>query len=180
MFHWGSTRYRKGKGAYYKILDLTKPEDLQFLMDSARQEAINLCLLHFARQCGTCTSARKRKLPSEVQAKLKDAGITPPQQLRSEQFPMGLPGIAGSDLHKVEQANKLYFATRDLALLAISLGIRVAMKNQTNSLFWKTGSYPRTFASASGTLQYFSQLHDGRWKTDTNNAVVQWIDNLFV
>ena len=51
---------------------------------------------------------------------------------------MGLPGIAGLDLYKVEQANKLYFATRDLALLAISLGIRVSMENPTNSLFWKT------------------------------------------
>ena len=95
------------------ILALTKPEDLQFLMDSARQEALNLCLIHFAQPCGTCTAARKRKLPSEVQAKLKDAGITPPQRLRSEQLPMELPGIAGSGLHKVEQANKLYFATRD-------------------------------------------------------------------
>ena len=103
------------------ILDLTMPEDLQFLMDFIRQEALNLCLVHFAPPCGTCSAARKRKLPSEVQAKLKDAGITPPQQLRSEQFPMGLPGIAGLDLYKVEQANKLYFATRDLALLAISL-----------------------------------------------------------
>ena len=143
------------------ILALTKPEDLQFLMDSARQEALNLCLIHFAQPCGTCTAARKRKLPSEVQAKLKDAGITPPQRLRSEQLPMELPGIAGSGLHKVEQANKLYFATRDLALLAISLGIRVAMENPTDSLFWKNGSYPRTFARASGTPQYFSQYMMG-------------------
>ena len=120
------------------ILDLTMPEDLQFLMDFIRQEALNLCLVHFAPPCGTCSAARKRKLPSEVQAKLKDSGITPPQQLRSEQFPMGLPEIAALDLYKVEQANKLYFATRDLALLAISLGIRVLMENPTNSLFWKT------------------------------------------
>ena len=62
------------------ILDLTMPEDLQFLMDFIRQEALNLCLVHFAPPCGTCSAARKRKLPSEVQAKLKDAGITPPQQ----------------------------------------------------------------------------------------------------
>jgi hypothetical protein len=37
----------------------------------------------------------------QKQAKFKDAGITPPQQLRSEQFPMGLSGIAGLDLCKI-------------------------------------------------------------------------------
>ena len=80
------------------ILDLTNNEDLQFLMDFIRQESRNLCLIHFAPPCGTCSAARKRKLPPEVQAELKQAGITPPQPLRSEQFPMGLPGIAGLDL----------------------------------------------------------------------------------
>ena len=137
------------------ILDLTKPEDLQFLMDFIRQEALNLCLIHFAPPCGTCSAARKRKLPSEVQAKLKDAGITPPQQLRSEQFPMGLPEIAGLDLYKVEQANRLYFATRDLALLAISLGIRVSMENPTDSLFWKTDPIQELLQAHPGHCNIF-------------------------
>ena len=58
------------------------PEDLQLLMG------------FYQATFGTCP------LPSEAQAKLKDAGVTPPQQLISEQFPIGLPGIEGLELHK--------------------------------------------------------------------------------
>ncbi|CAL1160066.1 unnamed protein product, partial [Cladocopium goreaui] len=112
------------------ILDLTAPEDLQFLMDFIRQEALNLCLVHFAPPCGTCSAARKRKLPSEVQAKLKDAGITPPQQLRSEQFPMWLPGIAGDHPHKpwtpTLTADGVHYPTKDEAEYPKLLCQRVA------------------------------------------------------
>ena len=158
------------------ILDLTAPEDLQFLMDFIRQEALNLCLVHFAPPCGTCSAARKRKLPSEVQAKLKDAGITPPQQLRSEQFPMGLPGIAGFDLYKVEQANKLYFATRDLALLAISLGIRVSMENPTNSLFWKTDPIQELVQAHPGHCNIF---HNCMMGGERQKQTTWWCNDQF-
>ena len=158
------------------ILDLTMPEDLQFLMDFIRQEALNLCLVHFAPPCGTCSAARKRKLPSEVQAKLKDSGITPPQQLRSEQFPMGLPGIAGLDLYKVEQANKLYFATRDLALLAISLGIRVSMENPTNSLFWKTDPIQELLQAHPGHCNVF---HNCMMGGERQKQTTWWCNDQF-
>ena len=158
------------------ILDITKPEDLKFLMDFIRQEALNLCLVHFASPCGTCSAARKRKLPSEVQAKLKDAGITPPQQLRSEQFPMGFPGIAGLDLYKVEQANKLYFATRDLALLAISLGIRVSMENPTNSLFLKTDPIQELLQAHPGHCNIF---HNCMMGGERQKQTTWWCNDQF-
>ena len=120
------------------ILDLTLEEDIQFLEEFIKQESHNICLIHFAPPCGTCSAARKRKLPAKIAATLHKAGITPPQPLRSEAFPMGLPGIAGLDLHKVQQANTLYYTTKRLALLALSLNIRVSIENPTNSLFWQT------------------------------------------
>jgi hypothetical protein len=74
----------RAKGAQHYLLDLTNSEDLQFLMDFIRQEALSLGLVHFAPPCVACSAARKRELPLEAQAKLKDVGITPPLQLRSE------------------------------------------------------------------------------------------------
>ena len=120
------------------ILDLTLEEDIQFLEEFIEQESHNICLIHFAPPCGTCSAARKRKLPAKIAATLHKAGITPPQPLRSAAFPMGLPGIAGLDLHKVQQANTLYYTTKRLALLALSLNIRVSIESPTNSLFWQT------------------------------------------
>ena len=158
------------------ILDLPNNEDLQFLMDFIRQESRNLCLIHFAPPCGTCSAARKRKLPPEVQAELKQAGITPPQPLRSEQFPMGLPGIAGLDLYKVEQANKLYFATRDLALLAISLGIRVSIENPTNSLFWKTAPIQELLQVQPGHCNVF---HNCMMGGDRQKQTTWWCTDEF-
>lgn len=51
---------------------------------------------------------------------------------------MGLTGLKGLDVLKVELANKLYWATNELAKLAIALNIRASIKNPTNSLFWCT------------------------------------------
>ena len=120
------------------VLDLTVDEDVRFLAEFIRQEADNICLIHFAPPCGTCSAARKRRLAPAVLDKLAQEGITPPQVLRSEAFPMGLPNLRGLDALKVELANKLYWATNKLVKLALSLNIRVSIENPTNSLFWKT------------------------------------------
>ena len=119
------------------ILDLTDDNDLEFLMNFIEQEQENLVLVHFAPPCGTCSAARKRKLPDEVSQQLRRAGITPPQVLRSLDFPKGLPSIKGLDLLKVELANKLYWATYTLAKLCLKMRIRFSIENPTNSLFWE-------------------------------------------
>ena len=81
---WLLTKVQKERKCAAQPFGLTNSEDLQFLMDFIKQEALNLCLFHFAPPCGACSAARKRESPLEVQAKLKDGGIAPPLQLRSE------------------------------------------------------------------------------------------------
>ena len=90
------------------VLDLTLEKDVEFLAKFIRQEADNICLMHFAPPCGTCSAARKRRLSPAVLDKLASEGITPPQVLLSEAFPMGLPSHKGLDAMKVGLANKLY------------------------------------------------------------------------
>ena len=89
---------------------------------------------------------------------------------------MGLPGIAGLDLYKVEQANKLYFATRDLALLAISLGIRVSMENPTNSLFWKTDRIQELLQAHPGHCNVF---HNCMMGGERQKQTTWWCNDQF-
>ena len=145
--------------------------------DFIKQEAHNICLIHFAPPCGTCSAARKRKLPAAIAAKLHQAGVTPPQPLRSEAFPMGLPGIAGLDLYKVQQANVLYHTTKRLALLAIPLNIRVSIENPTNSLFWMTTPIVELLSIHPG---YHNVFHSCMMGGDRQKQTTWWCnDNFF-
>ena len=158
------------------ILDLTVEEDIKFLEDFIKQEAHNICLIHFAPPCGTCSAARKRKLPAAIAAKLQQAGVTPPQPLRSEAFPMGLPGIAGLDLYKVKQANTLYHTTKRLALLAISLNIRVSIENPTNSLFWLTSPIVELLSIHPG---FHNVFHSCMMGGDRQKQTTWWCNDDF-
>jgi hypothetical protein len=137
------------------VLDLTVEEDVAFLSEFIRQEADNICLIHFAPPCGTCSAARKRRLAPAVLDRLASDGITPPQVLRSEAFPMGLPNLRGLDAMKVQLANQLYWATNRLVKLALSLNIRVSIENPTNSLFWKTDPMIDLFKVCPGCMNNF-------------------------
>ena len=154
------------------VLDLTVEEDVSFLSEFIRQEADNICLIHFAPPCGTFSAARKRRLAPAVLDRLASDGITPPQILRSEAFPMGLPNLRGLDAMKVHLANQLYSATNRLVKLALSLNIRVSIENPTNSLF-KDGPNGRLIRKLPWLHEQFSQLHDGRRKRQANSLVVQ-------
>lgn len=157
------------------ILDLTLEEDLKFLENFIVQEH-NLCLIHLAPPCGTGSAARKRKLPPDISERLREAGITPPQQLRSEDFPMGLPHIAGLDRYKVEQANLLYEATKRIAMLAISLNIRVSIENPTNSLFWKTDPIVELLQFHPGYINIF---HNCMMGGDRQKQTTWWCSDDF-
>ena len=151
-------------------LDLLKPECLAFVEKIIREEA---CVyVHFAPPCGTFSAARKRRLAPAVLDRLASDGITPPQILRSEAFPMGLPNLRGLDAMKVHLANQLYSATNRLVKLALSLNIRVSIENPTNSLF-KDGPNGRLIRKLPWLHEQFSQLHDGRRKRQANSLVVQ-------
>ena len=67
------------------ILDLTKDEDLTFLMNFLKAELNVLVYIHLAPPCGTASAARGIPVPNcpkEMQ----------PEPLRSKDFPDGLPG----------------------------------------------------------------------------------------
>ena len=85
------------------ILDLTKPDDLRYLLNFIESEKDNIMLVHLAPPCGTASAARNRR-----HKRLEEAGFDLPVPLRSKEFPMGLPTLRGLDLTKVSLANDLY------------------------------------------------------------------------
>ena len=95
-------------------LDLTKPDDLEFLKNFIRSEKDNLIYVHLAPPCGTCSAARNRQ-----HRDLEEAGFNLPQPLRSKLYPMGLPHIRGLDAAKVASANLLYRATLEIVMLCV-------------------------------------------------------------
>lgn len=86
------------------ILDLTKDEELNFLLDFLQAELNVLVYIDLAPPCGTASAARGIPVsgcPEDMQ----------PTPLRSKEFPDGLPGLPGLNQLKVEKANCLYWAT---------------------------------------------------------------------
>ena len=158
------------------VLDLTLEKDVEFLAEFIRQDADNICLIHFAPPCGTCSAARKRRLSPAVLDKLASEGITPPQVLRSEAFPMGLPSLKGLDAMKVGLANKLYWATNRLVKLALSLHIRVSIENPTNSLFWKTEPMVDLFKHCAG---YMNRFHSCMMGGERDKQTAWWCNDMF-
>ena len=61
-------------------------------------------VLHGAPPCGTASRARERPLP----AALVRQGVPTPRQLRSNQFPEGLPSLTENEQMRVTLANKIY------------------------------------------------------------------------
>ena len=168
----------RAKGAI-TILDLTLEDDLKFLCDFIRENASSLVLIHFAPPCGTCSAARKRKLPVEVRQALQRSGMPEPVPLRSTAFPMGLPDLKGLDKYKVEQANTLYRATKQLALLALSLNIRISIENPTNSLFslfWLTDPILELFQQFPG---HFNVFHSCMMGGDRDKQTTWWCNGDF-
>lgn len=52
-------------------------------------------------------SGEKTQTPDDVLKALQKAGAPPPVPLRSEAYPMGLPGVSGLGKYKLDQANTL-------------------------------------------------------------------------
>ncbi|CAJ1388421.1 unnamed protein product [Effrenium voratum] len=98
------------------VLDLTDESNVKLLKEYIYQERYNIELVHVAPPCGTCSAARKI-----VRQDLLDQGFELPRPLRDEEHPMGLPDLAGLDLHKVRLANQLYEATYDLIKFCLFL-----------------------------------------------------------
>ena len=154
------------------ILDLTKPDDLRYLLNFIESEKDNIMLVHLAPPCGTASAARNRR-----HKHLEEAGFVLPVPLRSKEFPMGLPTLRGLDLTKVSLANDLYWATLAIAEKCIQLNITVSIENPENSLFWLTEPIQRLFQICPGNLNVFDSCMMGG---DRDKATAWWCsDDLF-
>ena len=75
------------------ILDLTKKDDLQYLLNFIESEKDNIMLVHLALPCGTASAARNRRYKV-----LEEAGFELLAPLRSKEFPMRLRSLRGLDV----------------------------------------------------------------------------------
>ena len=106
------------------ILDLTKDEDLNFLLDFLKAELDVLVYIHLAPPCGTASAARGIPVPNCPED-------TQPAPLRTKAFPNGLPGLVGLNLLKVEKANCLYNATAKIVKFCALHNILVSITLST-------------------------------------------------
>ena len=154
------------------ILDLTKPDDLRYLLNFIESEKDNIMLVHLAPPCGTASAARNRR-----HKRLEEAGFDLPVPLRSKEFPMGLPTLRGLDLTKVSLANDLYWATLTIAEKCIQLNVTVSIENPENSLFWLTDPIQQLFRICPGNFNVFDSCMMGG---DRDKATAWWCsDDLF-
>lgn len=138
------------------ILDLTKEQDLEYLLQFIKSEKDNIILVHLAPPCGTASAARNRR-----HKKLEAEGFSLPAPLRSHEHPMGLPSLKGLDAEKVALANKLYSATFTIAMLCISLSLTVSIENPVNSLFWETDPIKELLKTFPGHFNVFDSCMMG-------------------
>ena len=114
---------KRRTGVAIHTLDLTKQSDLNILLDMVSRA--NIASAHFAPPYGTSSKARERPLPEGME----DVRAEP---LRSIQYPLGLPGLQGTDAKRVAAANSLC-----LIVILVIRGASVSTENPRNSYFWQ-------------------------------------------
>ena len=111
--------------------DLTQPSEFESLISFLEAEKANLGWVHLAPACGTASKARERQQPG-----LERKGFNLPKPLRSEQYPLGIPGLTGVDKVRTEAANLVYEACSKLVRMLVAWDVCCTIENPTNSLFW--------------------------------------------
>ena len=105
-------------------------------------------LIWAASDCST--KSRCREIPSRIPGKV----LPPP--LRSEEHPMGLPGLQGSDKERVTADN----AAAEFVLAELKLHQRrgggSGRENPANSLHWSTPTEIESFATGT----WWDQLYE--------------------
>ena len=118
---------KRQTGVAMHVLDLTKDSDAYMLLDLVCNA--NIASGHLAPPCGTASRSRERPLPAEL-SHIKSL------PLRSDEHPLGLPGLQNLDAIRVAASNRLYA----LALLVVCFlhlrGSSVSIENPSNSHFW--------------------------------------------
>jgi hypothetical protein len=90
---------QRSQGSKIFVCDVTNEGDLNMLKSFLSAEQDNLAWLHRAPACGTASRAREK--PNKT---LEKAGYKVPKPCRSEQFPLGIPGL--EDLKEIVQICK--------------------------------------------------------------------------
>ena len=111
-------------------LDLTTESGKQILFRVLHHP--RLFAIHFGLPCGTSSRAREKPIPEELRAQ----GVPNPPQLRSAEFPLGMPGLSPLNRAKVDSANKLYSLAIDILLVVLPKNVIVSLENPWNSWMW--------------------------------------------
>ena len=109
------------------VADLTQEHSQRTALDMVRQ--LRPIGIHLGLPCGTCSRARDRQLPEHLRSQ-----HTAPLPLRSAEHLMGLPHLCGTNLAKVQAANKLYDFGARLLFLCFQLNILVSVGKSLSKL----------------------------------------------
>ena len=121
----------RSTGPHIALYDLNNRSQFDALVEFTSLEKHRIIWVHFAPSCGTASRARERPLKS-----LEKKGYRIPKPLRSDEFPLGVPGLQGTDKHRTETANITYSRTAELATMLDKWGITISIENPLNSIFW--------------------------------------------
>ena len=103
-------------------IDLTQPDQVNILVSLIRSGQV--LAAHFAPPCGTCSRAREIYIPGG------------PVPLRNEEYPLGLPGLSGTDKQRVDQANAVYDAIFRIISELLAANALITVENPDRSLYW--------------------------------------------
>ena len=94
----------------------------------------NAAYVHCGPPCGTASRARERAIPRKMRA----AGVPQPPQLRSSEFPFGLPNMLHSAAYgpRLRAANRLYRFTAKILLACLQEERFFSIENPASSHFW--------------------------------------------
>ena len=120
----------RSSGPHIAVYDLNDPSQFESLVEFIKLEKHRIVWVHFAPSCGTASRARERPLKS-----WERKGYRVPKPLRSDQFPLGVPGLKGIDKHRTETANITYSQSAILAAMLHEWGITISTENPLRSIF---------------------------------------------
>jgi hypothetical protein len=166
---------QRAQGNRIFVCDVTDEAELGMLRSFLGAEQDNLAWVHFAPACGTASRAREK--PNR---NLEKAGFRVPKPCRSDEFPLGLPHLTGTDKVRTEAANHVYKITAELIRQLHAWGVACTIENPTNSLFWKVPYIADLVQDIGGYDVIFdSCCHGGARKKSTKFwCTVPWFTSL--
>ena len=140
-------------------LDLADPQQAQIVLNLLTSGGVEA--IHAGVPCGTASRAREIALPGNRKG---------PPQLRSKEYPFGLPNLSAIDQLKVSKANLIYQHVANILDVAIQLGILISIENPKNSYLWDLPWYAGLLAR--GFLDAVFQ--HCRWNADSVPSRAKW------